>query len=429
MNVFGELALHGGQALAKLLIHPLYYAGLLIVVVQYYRQMQLERKLFHTRLHAVAGRTWRAIGWGWLGGIFASLLMAFVGAAITPFAVLILWIASLLLFLFRIRFLCLAYAVGAVGTGQAVLAAFPQVSEAEGFGDLLRPFMELNVPALLAIVAILHFVEALYVRFQGRQAAMPLFCESKRGKIVGGYLLREFWPVPLFLVVPWDGGSPMALPWTPLFGADLWADGWTIAPFPVIIGFSALTMTRLPGEKARQSFRMLTAYSAVLLLMALSAYVWPQLAAVASLSCIVLHEAIIRLGRWDEARRGARFVHGPQGLTILAVLPNSAAAELGLAAGEIVHKVNGVKVRTKEELHRALQLNPAFCKLEIINLEGHSKFVQRAIYSGEHHQLGIVLAPDDQALYYVEEREGNLFSYLRKGLRGLLSARNHSQGM
>ncbi|MDF2662100.1 MAG: Trypsin-like serine protease, partial [Paenibacillus sp.] len=51
-----------------------------------------------------------------------------------------------------------------------------------------------------------------------------------------------------------------------------------------------------------------------------------------------------------------------------------------------------------------------FCKLEVINTEGHSKFVQRALYSGDHHLLGVLLAPDEKVMYYLEERNVNWFT-------------------
>ncbi len=78
-------------------------------------------------------------------------------------------------------------------------------------------------------------------------------------------------------------------------------------------------------------------------------------------------------------------------------------------------------VRSREQLHQALRLNPAFCKLEVLNLNNMSKFAQRAMFSGEHHQLGIILAPDEEALYSVSEDKINLLTYFRHRLSGLKS--------
>lgn len=98
---------------------------------------------------------------------------------------------------------------------------------------------------------------------------------------------------------------------------------------------------------------------------------------------------------------------------MLAVLPGSPAEELGIRAGESIVKVNGVPVPTKEDLHAALRINPAFCKLEVLNLAGESKFLQRAIYAGDHHQLGAILAPDELAPAAVRLQPLSLLQLLR----------------
>ncbi|MCS7459924.1 PDZ domain-containing protein [Paenibacillus doosanensis] len=420
MTVLLEVAKQGLHALFQLLIHPFYYIGILLIVLQYRRQIMFERKLFHTKLHSLISETWRALLWGWIGGILASVLMAAVGATLTVDAVILLWIVSLVFILFRVRFLCWAYAIGAIGIVHVLFLAIPALADAVP-RQLAEAVAGLNMPSLLALAAVLHLVEAVLVRIQGTRTATPMFYGGKRGKIVGGYHLQGFWPVALFLLVPVQGGSAIALPWTPLLGGDLWSGGWAIVGFPVMIGFAEMTMSRRPQEKVRMTSRMLIVYALAVLLLALLAYLWPVLTLVASLLCILLHEALLWYSRYDESRRSPIFVHDGRGLKVLGVLPGSAAEELGIVPGEILHKVNGFPVKTKQELHQAMQVNSAFCKLEVLNLEGESKFLKRAIFSGEHHQLGILLAPDQDALYYAEEKQTHIIAYMRKKLVGIAS--------
>ncbi|OXM86330.1 PDZ domain-containing protein [Paenibacillus rigui] len=424
MAMFMEVVQKGLHALLQLLTHPFYYVGIIFIVLQYRRQILFERKLFHTKLHSLVSETWRTVLWGWIGGLLASVLMAVVGATIQAEAILLLWIVSLLLILFRVRFLCWAYAIGVIGILQAVLGWFPSLSllgSSDGAAWFTGALQSLNMPALLALVAVLHLVEALFVRQQGTRTATPMFYESKRGKIVGGYHLQGFWPLALFLLVPMQGANTVPLPWTPLLGGDLWSGGWTIVGFPVMIGFAEMTRSRLPKEKVRMSAKLLAGYAVAVLLLAILAKLAPVLTVLSSLLCIALHEGLLVYSRWDEAKRSPIFVHDKRGLKILAILPNSAAAGLELEAGEIIHKVNGVAVHTKRELHQAMQLNSAFCKLEVLNLEGETKFVKHALFSGEHHQLGILLAPDQEAMYYAEEKQTHIIAYVRKKLVGLLS--------
>ncbi|MBE1447085.1 PDZ domain-containing protein [Paenibacillus sp. OAS669] len=420
MNLLADLAYQGLHALLQLLLHPFYYVGILFIVLQYRRQIQLERKLFHTKLHSLISETWRALLWGWIGGLLASVLMAVVGATIQPEAVVLLWIISLLLILFRVRFLCWAYAVGAIGIIQVLVSTIGTISDIMP-AWLLEPLRSLNVPTLLALVAVLHLIEAILVRLQGARTATPMFYESKRGKIVGGYHMQGFWPVALFLLVPLQGGNVHPLPWTPLLGGELWSGGWTIVGFPVMIGFAELTMSRLPQMKARLTSRLLALYACLVLLLAIAVHEWPVVTLAASLLCIALHEGLLLFSRWDEAKRSPIFVHDQRGLKVLAILPGSPADELGIVPGEILHKVNGMPIRTKSELHQAMQVNSAFCKLEVLNLAGESKFLKRAMFSGEHHQLGILLAPDQDAMYYAVEKQTPIFAYMRRKLVGLLS--------
>ncbi|TDF93466.1 PDZ domain-containing protein [Paenibacillus piri] len=428
MTVLIEAAQRGLQALLQLFMHPFYYVGILFVILQYRRQIQFERKLFHTKLHSLVSETWRALWWGWVGGLIASVLMAAVGATVQADAVLLLWVVSLLLTFIRVRFLCWAYAIGVLGVVQAGYRLFaPALEPAPSWlGDLIHTILNLNMASLLALIAVLHLVEALLIRQHGAKTATPMFYESKRGKIVGGYHMQGFWPVVLFLIVPLQGGGGIALPWTPLIGGELWSAGWTIVGFPVMIGFAEMTKSRLPREKARLSAKLLACYACAVLLLALLAYVWPIMTVVASIGCIALHEGLLLFSKWDESRRSPIYVHDRRGLKILGILPGSAAAELGLGPGEIIHKVNGMAVTTKRELHQAMQQNPAFCKLEVFNLAGESKFVKRAMFSDEHHQLGIILAPDQEAMYYAGEKQPSLFAYVSRRLRGLFA--NQSGG-
>ncbi len=421
MDVFMELLRKLLQAGLQLLMNPFYYAGILFILLQYRKQIQFERKLFHIKLHSLLGETWRTLLWGWAAGFGASLVLALVGVSLSGDAVFIIWGLSILMIFFRVRFLCLAYSVGVLGILHVIFSFVPGASEWQGVGPVLKLIKETDIPSLLVIVALLHVIEGVLVRFEGARMASPQYYEWKRGRIIGGYRLQGFWPVPLFLIVPMQGGSVDSLPWSTLFGGEAMLAGWGMIAFPAMIGFSSLTVSRLARDKAHWNSNMLVLYGLILLLAAVAAHVWSPFTIAAAVLGIALHEGILWYGRWKESNGSPIFVHSTKGLTVLAVLPGSAAEELGVQAGETIHKVNGFKIRSKADLHHAMQLNSAFCKLEVLNLQGEVRFLQRAIFSGEHHQLGIILAPDQQTMHYVETKQSHMFAYLRGKLSGLLT--------
>ncbi|WP_281882963.1 PDZ domain-containing protein [Paenibacillus sp. YYML68] len=433
MSWVQTLGLQWLEAILQLLLHPFYYVGILVIVLQYRRQIALERRLFSTKLHSLLSESWRTVMWGFFGGLVASALMAVIGATVQLEAVLLLWLVSLLIALVRVRYMCWAYAVGVLGMLHAILSSIPGVGSSAEWQWLTGPILAFNAPSMLALVAVLHLAEAVYVRTLGTRLSTPLFVEGKRGRMVGAYQLQGFWPMALFLIVPLSpdaavggaGAGAVSLPWSPLLGGEMWQNGWMIIGFPVMVGFTELTMSRVPKDKARMSSTLLLGYSGAVLLLALLAALAPVLTFWLCLLAVLLHEGMIVFSRRDEEKRAPIYVQDGKGLNILAVLPGSPAEELGLRPGEVISKVNGVPIRTKQELHQAMQLNSAYCRLEILDYARESRFLKRAVYSGDHHQLGIILAPDEDVLYYVDTKPLSFWSYFRRKLTGLL--RNEKQ--
>jgi len=408
------------EAIVQMFLQPFLYIAIILIVFQYRRQVMLERKLFSVKMHALGDQLIRTLLGGLLAGIGISLVSAFTGMTLTAEAILLIWSVAMLLMLVRVRFLCLAYAVGVLGILQFIVDRFPDWQLTGFAGTVLTTLRALDIPALAALVALLHLAEAILIRLQGAKFASPLFVEGKRGKLVGGYQMQSYWPVPLFLVIPAQTVGSV-LPWTPFFGGEAWANGWMLMAFPVVIGFSEWTQSRLPQEKVKQSSSRLMIYSVVLLGLSLAAGLWNPIMLIVALFAIVMHEWVYWSSTMEEAKRSPIYVHDERGLHVLAVIPGTPARELGIEPGEIVHKVNGFTVRSKEELHQALRANPAFCKLEVLNLAGEIKFLQRAIFAGEHHQLGVVLAPDQDASYYVGKAPASIFTIVRMKLSGVHS--------
>nr|WP_145404377.1 PDZ domain-containing protein [Paenibacillus xylanexedens] len=397
-----------GEALLQLLIQPFYYIAIVLIALMYHRQLLQERKLFLVRMQSSITQTIRAVLGGIVIGAAVSIVFLFLGAHLTLGSLISIWVAALVLALIRIRYLCFAYAVGALGILQFAFNIASGWQPSGMLGQAVETVRGLDMPALLVLAALLHIGEAAFARMQGVSMASPFLMEGKRGKLVGGYQMQLFWALPLLILVPTNGGGA-ALPWTPLFQAG---QGYTLIALPVLLGLSDNTQSMLPGRKMRLTAKRLLLYSMTLLVFSLLAVWWPPLTVVAALVAFAGHELLVWYSALEEQHLSPAFVHPQHGLKVLSVIPNSPAAELGIEAGETLYKVNGMLVHSPEELHRALRMNSAFCKLEVRNHQGESKFMQRAIYEGEHHQLGVVMAPDNHEAWAVQPRPVTLLQVL-----------------
>ncbi|MGG4126656.1 PDZ domain-containing protein [Paenibacillus illinoisensis] len=394
-----------GEAVLQLFTQPFYYIAVILIALIYHRQLLQERRLFHVRLQSSITQTIRALLGGIVIGIIVSVISIFLGAHLTLASVICIWAATLILALFRIRYLCFAYAAGLLGVVQFGLNLASGWQPAGWLGSVTEALRALDMPALLVLAALLHLGEAMLVRLQGVSMASPLLFEGKRGKLVGGYQLQHFWPIPMLIMVPVTG-SGAELAWSPLLNAG---GGYMLMALPILLGFGEVTQSMLPGQKVQISAKRLLLYGTGLLVLSLLAAWWSPLMVVAALAAFIGHEFLVWYSGFEEQHRSPVFVHPVHGLKVLGIIPDSPAAELGIEAGETLYKVNGVMVDSPEELHRALRMNPAFCKLEVRNHQGESKFMQRAIYEGEHHQLGVLMAPVNHEAWAVQLRPLTLF--------------------
>ncbi|MFD2671935.1 PDZ domain-containing protein [Marinicrinis sediminis] len=416
MEIASEVWGQGLRALLHLVLHPLYMLSILFVILQVRRQIYLERKMFHTKLQAFIPYTVRIVLWGILAGAIASIILSFLAAGFSFTTLAAIWILAMVMVLFQARYVCMAYGAGLLAVMQAVVLLFPQLLEVSYLGWWARQIEEVSVAALLALTAVLHIIEGYFLRLPKARMESPLFLEGKRGKIVGGYQVNGYWPVPLLLLVP--SGSGFELPWSPLLVGDGWSDGMSLIAFPVLIGFGETVKSGLPAEKMKRASFMLAVYGLFVLGTSFLVQLSPIIMLIAGLLTVGVHEWMIRRAQWREEEQPPYFIHGSDGLKILAVIPGTPADKLGLMAGEIVTKVNGIPVRSKEQLHEALAAQSAFCKLEVKDHRGEVRFLQRAIYAGEHHQLGLILSPDEDAPGYVSFQSHGLAAFLKRSASG-----------
>ncbi|WP_018132059.1 PDZ domain-containing protein [Effusibacillus pohliae] len=385
-----------------ILLQPFFYVAILLVYLQYRRQVQLERKMFGVRVTSAESQTVRSLAYGILGGAAATLLIAGIGIVLNPTDFVYVWAVTVLLALFNLRFICFAYGGGILSVLALGLKALPEYSiRWPWLADTYANLRALSVPHLLALVATLHLVEALLVWLQGKEGASPVFIQGKRGRLIGGFILQKFWVLPLAAVVVTGSGGLQPPAWWILLPAAA-VQGLQIFPIPAVLGYSGVALSRHPAEKAARTAGCLALYAIILLGLTLLGDRWvPALLWAAAVFSPAAHELLIKWDMQDEKVRQPRFVKPLQGLRILAVLPGSPAESLELKPGEVIVKANGVPVNTPFDLHFALNQNPAFIKLEVVDEQGEIRFAGKPRFTGEPHSLGLILVPDESTQEYV----------------------------
>lgn len=396
----------------------LYIGGItvlaLLIMLLYFRYHgQIERKLFSIRIHS----PWRAFFSALLAGIIAALVasvvMIVLGIQVSAQTVLGIWGLALILSFFQLRYLSFTYAASIVGILAYVTQAGLIAWTTFDLFVVQEYFEQVLIRDLLATVGILYVMEALLFRWQRQHASVPAVFFGQRGRLVGGFITRRIGFLPLVVLLPSSAGWKMEfLPeWWPLFGnGDV--SMVTVSILPIVLVYSSVVVSRMPQEQLRRASKWWLLFGLVIIALSYLADYLAWLVLVTAVIALCAKEMFIRLVHAREKKATSHFSHNNEGLAILAVLPESPAAEMGIVPGERLARVNGVKVTQTKEVYAALQHNAAFCKLEVINTAGNIKFLQRSLYSGEHYLLGIMLAPDEEKTTYLKSSYMNLFHLL-----------------
>lgn len=375
----------------QLVTQPYLYVGIVLLWWLYRKQVQQQRRLFQVKLMSALMMLIRTLLFGLVASLLASAAFYFYDFHLTTDALLLLWPLAIVLFLFQLRYLCFAYAAGVLIALHLIVGFVPAPPSAWGAAAhwTFVTLRDLDAPALLLVVGVSHVLEAGLMRVRGTKSATPIALQSKRGKIIGAYAIQGLWPLPL--VIPHHGG---------------------LIAFPILIGFAELTRSHLLKAKVARTSSLLAAYGLALTGLVFACEFAPWLIYIAPFAVIGLHEAIAAYGRYLDELRSPLYTHDNRGLRVLTTIPGSPAEQLGIVPGEIISRVNGVRVLTKQQLHEAFRQNSVYCKLEVITAEGELKFVKRAIFEGDMHQLGIILAPDDTTTAVVTASAAPLRSVL-----------------
>nr|WP_263324857.1 PDZ domain-containing protein [Neobacillus sp. Marseille-Q6967] len=376
----------------KFFLNPVFYYLFFLSGVLGVMRVKRERKNFHVRAFDAYFELRQLVPTGLIAGMVLSGIVLAAGIAV-PFATILLIAAFTFLWSFttNARLMSPAYTVGAAFFAMIMIAgndwSFPIFSNAfQSIGDSVYP-------SIVVLLGLLIIAEGFMILKNGSIGTSPKLAKSKRGQVVGAHEVKRLWLLPVLLLVP---GEALGLPfeWWPVF--HLGAEKYSLIFVPFAVGLHQHIQGRLPKIALALYGRRIMVLGIVITLSSVIGYWYPLASIVVAALAIVGRETIALLQRMKDDSLPFYFSKKSKGLMIIGVIPGSPADKMGLQVGEIVSKVNGVKVQDEQALYEALQKNRAHCKLEVLDTSEEVRFVQRLLYEGDHHELGILFVQEER---------------------------------
>ena len=390
----------------------LFWAVMSIVYFQYTRLSAMERQ-WTTRSSSPLARTMRSLGEGLVGGIAGSLLFVLLGPSIDRMGLGFLWVAALALAILDARLICFSYAGG--------LACIC---------SLLFGWPKLDVASVTAMVGVLHFVEAGLIWTTGSHSAVPVLIKGPEGRPAGGFLMERFWPVPvavgLMLYYPLSAALPevLAMPeWWPLIktitpAPEGMQSVYALVGLTAALGYSDLTYTRLPRQKARVTAAMSGCFSLILLGLSVlsSTHGWARW--LAALFSPVGHELMVHLARAVEIRGQPVFQAPAQGIMVLDVVRGSPAWQAGVRHGDVIESVNCRPISSGDDLLDAVAVSPVAIVVDVRSaLPGQPRAARTVQIRGARPGFGVYLVPREGTYPDVRSTRAGLLSLIARYLK------------
>ncbi len=381
-----------GLFFAYFFANPLLYVGFIVIYLLSRQRVKQERESFHTRVYGQVSDWTIPFVPALLTGLGLSIITAGLGMVLTIEFIAIFSIVTLLAALtFQIRWLAPSFVFGAL---LLFYGSEPLLGNVEFLASIYESLSVIPVFVIAGLLALFVLAEGILIRTNGASYTSPKLVRSKRGKWVGLHETKRLWIVPVIFFVP-EGIIPSASFW-PVF--TIGDGGWQPILLPFLIGFHQQVRAILPAIPIRTMGLRVITLSVLFACLAVGSYYVPYVAIILGGLAILSRELLWLLAKMRDERQPSFFSTQPKGCVVLGILPGSPAEKMNIAIGETIVKVNGQAVDGNESFYEALQLNSAFCKLDVLNHDGEIRFAQGALYDGEHYQLGVLLVKKDVEL-------------------------------
>lgn len=374
-----------------------YVIVILLIRTQYIKEIKMQvnsgdddyEEIYRKRIRRIFTET---IFYGAVIGFAAGVLLTSIsiklGIIYNEKTFDYLFIIMVILVLFNIRYVCIAYAGGLLA-----------------IADLVFKIPEIDAVPVLIVIAILHVFESLLIFFGAGRNCYPVFIRNG-DEIAGAYITRRFWPVPVIFLS--------------LLNQAYWKNALFLNCALSIIAYTDMTMTKQPDKKSREMGMQLLIYACILFVLSIAAVNTYIFGIVGAVFCVAAHEGIMLFSRYRERHGDPIFVSVRRGVRVFDVPAGSHAFKMGMKRGDIILSVNGKSVQTEEGIEEALKNFPTYIWINAVDYKGKEKEYEYRCYPEGINNLGVVIVPRENEVTYniYHDENYSILKNLVKRFRG-----------
>lgn len=405
-----DIAFNALRSAAYAMVKSPYVFILIIFIIMFYRQnkkiVMIQRMIIGERLNSSFELTVSQVVFGLLAGMVGSVMLGYLGVTFDEnTSVELIFLISILLMFINQRFICFSYSAAILGFISVLLEIMRGMY---GVNVEKLQFLNVDVVALMTLIAVLHFIEGILIIADGSKGSIPIFTK-KDDKIIGGFALKRYWAIPIALalvvnsrmypieqVIPLSSWNSFLHPTTPL--NIITNAAILLMPFYGVLGYSSVTFTKTKVQKSISSGVMVLLYSVALFIVARLAVLNVFFKLFVVFFAPVAHEIMLYVQRYWEVKEKPKYVSGENGMMVLEVAPNSPASLMGIKSGDLLIEVNHKKIFKEDDILNTIKEASNIAWFKIKRAAGNFEEI-RYKSSDNTKKLGIVFVP----IYVPEE--------------------------
>lgn len=396
-----ELILYTLRALASVIFEPVLLIMLIVLSVFFYTKNKkvviMQKMIIGEQINTALELTLSQVTLGIIAGIVMSLIFTFLGISFTEDSgIYYLFLFSIILMLFKPRFICFSYSGALLGLISIIVGLLNRYSHTN-----IHSF-NIDILSLMTLIGVMHIVEAFLVMIDGDRGTIPVFTK-RDNKIAGGYALSRYWLVPLAVFIAYSlssvgiGQVKIATPdWWPLINTKYIVNAISTMVLSMttmcgVIGYSSVTFSRRKKEKAVSSGIYILVFGIALTLIAQLCRFGIAGKIVTIIIAPLGHELMFLYQRRVESKSSLLFVSNDDGISILEVVPEAEAYDLGVRPGDKIIKVNGNEVKSEKEIYKAFIETNSKINIDVLHISREVSNINLA--KKDINNFGMLLVP------------------------------------